>query len=87
MYSNSTVDYSQRYSNWWVLSIAVDGADITGIRGIQKSKLANAFEAIYSKEVENKVHLYVEVVQSKGPPYLMAEQLQELFVSASKLGK
>ena len=74
-------------SNWWVLSIAVEGADTAGIRSIQKSKLGNAFEAIYSKEVDDKVHLHVEVVQSEGPPYLMAEQLQELFVSASKLGK
>ncbi len=74
-------------SNWWVLSISVKSVDAAGIRSIQKSKLANAFEAIYSKEVEDKVHLFVEVVQSEGPPYLMVEQLQGLFVSASKLGK
>jgi len=74
-------------SNWWVLSIAVEGADLAGIRNIQRSKLANAFEAMYSKEVEDKVHLDVEVIQSEGSSALMAEQLQNLFESASKLGK
>ncbi|MGY5873261.1 MAG: hypothetical protein RTV72_13505 [Candidatus Thorarchaeota archaeon] len=74
-------------SNWWVLSIEVKSTDATGIRGIQRTKLADAFESVYSKEVEEKFHLQVEVVQSEGPPYLLAEQLQELFVSASKLGE
>ncbi|MHA1864098.1 MAG: hypothetical protein ACTSWA_10055 [Candidatus Thorarchaeota archaeon] len=74
-------------SNWWVLSIAVEGADSAGIRNIQRSKLANAFEAMYSKEVEDKVHLDVEIIQSEGHSALMAEQLQELFESASKLSK
>ncbi|MGY5859914.1 MAG: hypothetical protein RTU63_11145 [Candidatus Thorarchaeota archaeon] len=74
-------------SNWWVASIEVKGADATNIRGLQRSKLANAFESIYSKEVDDKIHLEVEVVQSEGPPYLLVEQLKGLFLSASKLSK
>jgi hypothetical protein len=74
-------------SNWWILSIAVEGSEVASIRNLQRSKLANAFESIYTKEVEEKIHLEVEVVQSEGPNYLMVEQLQELFVSASKLDK
>ncbi|MHA1287499.1 MAG: hypothetical protein ACTSPB_08855 [Candidatus Thorarchaeota archaeon] len=74
-------------SNWWVVSIEVKDADVNALRGLQRSKVANAFESIYSKEVDDKIHLEVEIVQGKGPHYLLVEQLQELFVSASKLGK
>ena len=74
-------------SNWWVASIEVKSADATGIRGLQRSKLANAFESVYSREVDDKIHLEVEIVQSEGPPYLLVGQLRELFESASKLGK
>ena len=74
-------------SNWWVVSIEVKDADVTALRGLQRSKMANAFESIYSKEVDDKIHLEVEIVQGEGPHYLLVEQLQDLFVSVSKLGK
>jgi hypothetical protein len=74
-------------SNWWMVSITVKGADAAGIRGIQRSKLANAFESIYSKEVENEIHLEVEVIKNDEPPFLLVEQLKDLYESASKLGK
>jgi len=74
-------------SNWWNLSIEVKGADSANIRAIQRSKLADAFESIYSNEVDNKIHLEAEVVLTNGPPFLLVEQLQELFASASKLGE
>lgn len=74
-------------SNWWVVSIAVQGADTAGIRNLQKGKLANVFESIYSKEVDGMIHLEVEVVQSEGLPHLIVDHLQELFESISKLGK
>ncbi|MGY5880015.1 MAG: hypothetical protein RTV31_07175 [Candidatus Thorarchaeota archaeon] len=72
-------------SNWWIASIAVKGADTASIRGLQRSKVADAFESIYSNEVDDIIHLEVEVVQSEGPSYLLVEQLQTLFESASKL--
>lgn len=74
-------------SNWWVLSIAVKGADAADIRNLQKGKFANVFESIYSKEVDNVIHLEVEIVQGQGHHYLIVEQLQELYESVSKLGK
>ena len=74
-------------SNWWVLSIEVTGADAAAIRGLLRSKLAEEFDSLYSKDVEDKVQLEVEVVLSEGQPPLLAEQLQELFASVSKLGK
>jgi len=74
-------------SNWWVASIAVKDADAASIRSLQRSKLANAFESVYSSEVDDKIHLEVEVVKSEGPPYLLVEQLRNLFENASKLGK
>lgn len=74
-------------SNWWNLSIEVKGADSASVRGLLRSKLADAFESIYSKEVDNKFHLEVEVVSTDPPTFLLVEQLQELFVSASKLGE
>ena len=72
-------------SNWWIASIEVKGADPANIRALQRSKVANAFESIYSDEVDDLTHLEVEVVQSEGSPYLFVEQLQDLFESASKL--
>ena len=74
-------------TNWWVASITVKGTDATSIRGLQRSKVANGFESIYFDEVDNMFNLDVEVVQSEGPLGLLVEQLQELFESASKLGK
>ncbi|MFW9844939.1 MAG: hypothetical protein ACFFEV_10215 [Candidatus Thorarchaeota archaeon] len=74
-------------SNWWVASIEVTDADAAGVRGLQRSKLANAFESIYSSEVDDKIHLEVEVVKSEDSPYLLVEQLQNLFETLSKLGK
>jgi hypothetical protein len=74
-------------SNWWVASITLKNADAAGVRGIQRSKLANAFESIYSREVDDKFLLEVEIVQSEAHPYLLAEQLQELYLNASKLGE
>jgi hypothetical protein len=74
-------------SNWWVASIELKNADAAGIRGIQRSKLANAFDSIYSREVDDMFHLEIEIVQSEGLPYLLVEQLQDLYISASKLGK
>ena len=74
-------------SNWWIVSITVKDADAASIRVFQRSNMANAFESIYSKEVDDTIQLDVEVVQNIGPPYLLVEQLQELFESASKLGK
>lgn len=73
-------------SNWWLASITIKGGDAAGIRGLQKSKLASVFESIYSSEVDDKIHLEVEVVQSEGPSCLLVEHLQELFETASKLG-
>jgi len=72
-------------SNWWVASIAVKGADAASIRSLQRSKVANAFESIYSDEVDDIIHLEVEVVQSEEPPYLLVEQLNNLYANASKL--
>lgn len=74
-------------SNWWLVSIAVQSAESADIKNLQKSKFANVFESIYSKEVDNINHLEVEVVQGNGHPYLLVEQLQELFESLSKLVK
>ena len=74
-------------SNWWSLSIEVKGADSASIRALQRSKLADAFESVYSSEVDNKFHLEAEVVLTNEPPFLLVEQLQELFVSASKFGE
>jgi hypothetical protein len=74
-------------SNWWIASITVKDADTAAIRNLQRSKLANAFESIYSSEVDDILHLELEVVKSERPPYLLVEQLQNLFENASKLGK
>ncbi len=74
-------------TNWWVASITVKDADTASIRGLQRTKVVNAFESLSSDEVDNVVNLEVEVVQSNGLPYLLVEHLQELYESASKLGK
>ncbi|TFH07850.1 MAG: hypothetical protein E4H14_07615 [Candidatus Thorarchaeota archaeon] len=84
---NITSTVKDATSNWWVLSITLEEEDAVGIRNLQKSKLASAFESISSSEVDGKFHLDVEVVQSKGLDYLLVEQLQELFETVSKLGK
>ena len=74
-------------SNWWIASITVKGADAASIRGLQRSKVANAFDSIHFEEVDDIFNLEVEVVQNEGPHYLLVEQLQELFETISNLGK
>ncbi|TFG31855.1 hypothetical protein EU527_11410 [Candidatus Thorarchaeota archaeon] len=73
-------------SNWWLLSITMQDIDTAELRAIQKSEVADSFEAIYHKEMDDKTQIDVEVIRDSSKP-LEAEHLQELFLKISKLKK
>ena len=74
-------------SNWWILSITVPVTDSTNLRSIQKSEMADAFEAIHTMETDEKAQVDVEVIHTDSSTPLEAEHLQELFLRVSKLKK
>lgn len=71
--------------NWWILSVEANDPDSTALRSLQKSEIADAFDAIYLKEIEGSAYIQVEVVLDSTTEYLEAEHLNELFVKACKI--
>lgn len=74
-------------SNWWILSITLKAVDATNLRALQKSELASVFEAIYYKEMDDKVQIDVEVIHTDTSTSIEVENLRELFLQVSKLKK
>lgn len=74
-------------SNWWILSFILPDIETANLRALQKSDLSNYFEAIYYKEIDDKVQIDVEVIRTDSSTSLEAENLQELFLQVSKLKK
>ena len=72
-------------SNWWILSIEANDPDSTTFRALQKSNLAEVFDAIYLDEIEGSTYIQTEVVLDSVKEYLEAENLNELFVKVCKI--
>lgn len=74
-------------SNWWILSITIPVTETANLRSIQKSEIAEAFEAIHTIEIDDKAQIDVEVIHTDSSAPLEAENLRELFLRVSKIKK